>query len=196
MSRLGTGARAHPEIGVQGQYVHHKSVKASLGIKIVAPELEKAIAGSRLLVCGEDDDEDELREEVMSDLTNLLGSVDKSGRGVCVQASTLGSLEALLEFLRVSKIPVSLVCPSRLDPRDRADHFFFCRSRGSTSVPFTGRTSCVVRPCSKRPRSSPSSSASTSPSTKTPRRWPRKWVSRSSRVRETLLRGLCKLVDR
>lgn len=77
-----------------------------MGVKIVAPELEKAIAGSRLLVCGEDDDEDDLREEVMSDLTNLLDSVDKSGKGVCVQASTLGSLEALLEFLRVSKIPV------------------------------------------------------------------------------------------
>ncbi|GAA5908934.1 hypothetical protein JCM6882_004948 [Rhodosporidiobolus microsporus] len=95
------------ELRIKGQYVHHKSIKAAMGVKIVAPELEKAIAGSRLLVCGEDDDEDDLREEVMSDLTNLLDSVDKSGRGVCVQASTLGSLEALLEFLRVSKIPVS-----------------------------------------------------------------------------------------
>ncbi|KAI5479790.1 hypothetical protein MNV49_002602 [Pseudohyphozyma bogoriensis] len=95
------------EMRVKGSYVHHKEVKASLGIKIVAPELEKAIAGSRLLVIGEDDDEDELREEVMSDLTDLMNSVDKSGRGVSVQASTLGSLEALLEFLRTSKIPVS-----------------------------------------------------------------------------------------
>ncbi|GAA6020658.1 hypothetical protein JCM10207_007813 [Rhodosporidiobolus poonsookiae] len=95
------------ELRIKGQYVHHKSIKAAMGVKIVAPDLEKAIAGSRLLVCGEDDDEDDLREEVMSDLTNLLDSVDKSGRGVCVQASTLGSLEALLEFLRVSKIPVS-----------------------------------------------------------------------------------------
>ena len=43
----------------------------------------------------------------MSDLTTLLNSIDKSGRGVCVQASTLGSLEALLDFLKVSKIPVS-----------------------------------------------------------------------------------------
>ena len=56
---------------------------------------------------GPDDDEDELRNEVMSELTSLFDSVDKSGRGVCVQASTLGSLEALLDFLRVSKIPVS-----------------------------------------------------------------------------------------
>ncbi|SCZ99374.1 BZ3500_MvSof-1268-A1-R1_Chr7-2g09505 [Microbotryum saponariae] len=95
------------ELRIKGQYVHHKEVKASLGIKIVAPDLEKAIAGSRLLVVTEDDDEDELREEVMSDLTDLMNSVDKTGKGVCVQASTLGSLEALLEFLRVSKIPVS-----------------------------------------------------------------------------------------
>lgn len=43
----------------------------------------------------------------MADLTTLLNSIDKSGRGVCVQASTLGSLEALLDFLKVSKIPVS-----------------------------------------------------------------------------------------
>lgn len=80
-----------------------------MGVKIVAPDLEKAIAGSRLLVCTEDDDEDELREEVMSDLTNLLNSVDTSGRGVFVQASTLGSLEALLEFLKSDavKIPVA-----------------------------------------------------------------------------------------
>lgn len=82
-------------------------MKAALGIKITAPDLEKAIAGSRLLVCGPDDDEDELRDEVMSDLTSLLNNIDKSGRGVCVQASTLGSLEALLDFLKSSKIPVS-----------------------------------------------------------------------------------------
>ncbi len=82
-------------------------MKAALGVKIAAPDLEKAIAGSRLLVVGPDDDEEELKEEVMSDLTTLFENIDKSGRGVCVQASTLGSLEALLDFLKSSKIPVS-----------------------------------------------------------------------------------------
>ena len=48
----------------QSAYVHHKEVKAALGVKITAPDLEKAIAGSRLLVVGPDDDEDELKEEV------------------------------------------------------------------------------------------------------------------------------------
>lgn len=91
----------------QSAYVHHKEVKAALGVKVTAPDLEKAIAGSRLLVVGPDDDEEDLKEEVMSDLTSLLNNIDKSGRGVCVQASTLGSLEALLDFLKTSKIPVS-----------------------------------------------------------------------------------------
>ncbi|TFK22197.1 hypothetical protein FA15DRAFT_596525 [Coprinopsis marcescibilis] len=95
------------ELRVKSNYVHHKEVKAALGVKISAPDLEKAIAGSRLLVLGPDDDEDDLRDEVMADLTSLLNNIDKSGRGVCVQASTLGSLEALLDFLKTSKIPVS-----------------------------------------------------------------------------------------
>jgi len=95
------------ELRVKGSYVHHKEVKASLGIKIVAPDLEKAVAGSRLLVVDEDDDIEELKSEVMEDLSNLLNSVDRSGKGVWVQASTLGSLEALLDFLKTSKIPVA-----------------------------------------------------------------------------------------
>ena len=95
------------ELRVKSAYVHHKQVKASLGVKIAAPDLEKAIAGSRLLVVGPDDDEEDLMEEVMSDLTNLMTAIDKSGKGVCVQASTLGSLEALLAFLKSSNIPVS-----------------------------------------------------------------------------------------
>jgi translation initiation factor 5B len=43
----------------------------------------------------------------MSELTSLLTAIDKSGKGVCVQSSTLGSLEALLAFLQSSNIPVS-----------------------------------------------------------------------------------------
>lgn len=78
-----------------------------MGVKICANGLEKAIAGSRLMVVGPDDDEEELKEEVMTDLENLLSFIDRSGKGVFVQASTLGSLEALLQFLKDSKIPVS-----------------------------------------------------------------------------------------
>jgi translation initiation factor 5B len=97
------------ELRVKSQYVHNKEVKAAMGIKISADGLDNAIAGSRLLVCGPNDDEEDLMDEVMGDLEHLLSKVSKTGRGVSVQASTLGSLEALLEFLRVSKIPVATI---------------------------------------------------------------------------------------
>ncbi|KAA8892832.1 hypothetical protein FN846DRAFT_981648 [Sphaerosporella brunnea] len=106
------------ELRVKSQYVHHKEIKAAMGVKIAANDLEGAIAGSRLLVVGPEDDEEDLEEEIMGDLENLLSRVSTSGVGVAVQASTLGSLEALLEFLRVSKIPVSTISIGPVYKRD------------------------------------------------------------------------------
>jgi translation initiation factor 5B len=97
------------ELRLKSAYVHNKEVKAALGVKISAPNLEGAIAGSRLMVVGPDDDESDIEAEVESDLGALFSRVEKSGRGVTVQASTLGSLEALLDFLKASKIPVANV---------------------------------------------------------------------------------------
>lgn len=106
------------ELRIKSQYIHNQEVKASLGVKIAANDLDNAIAGSRLLVVGPEDDEEDLEEEVMSDIENLLGKVSKTGRGVSVQASTLGSLEALLEFLKVSKIPVANISIGPVYKRD------------------------------------------------------------------------------
>jgi translation initiation factor 5B len=106
------------ELRLKSQYVHNKEVKASLGVKIAANGLEGAIAGSRLLVVGPEDDEEDLEEEVMSDLTQLLNKVSKDNRGVSVQASTLGSLEALLEFLKQMKIPVANISIGPVWKRD------------------------------------------------------------------------------
>ena len=109
------------ELRVKSQYVHNKTVKAALGVKIAANGLDTAIAGSRLLVAKDKDDEDELEEleeDVMGDLENLMSKISPGKRGVTVQASTLGSLEALLEFLRASKIPVSNISIGPVHKRD------------------------------------------------------------------------------
>ncbi|KAK1472996.1 hypothetical protein CCUS01_05603 [Colletotrichum cuscutae] len=77
------------ELRLKSAYVHNKEVKAALGVKISAPGLEGAIAGSRMMVVGPDDDEDDIIDEVESDLATLFSRVEKTGRGVSVQASTL-----------------------------------------------------------------------------------------------------------
>lgn len=53
------------------------------------------------------DEVDVMKDEVAKELRSALSNIKLVERGVYVQASTLGSLEALLEFLRTSKIPVS-----------------------------------------------------------------------------------------
>ncbi|KAF3434977.1 hypothetical protein FNV43_RR22064 [Rhamnella rubrinervis] len=101
----------HPmkELRVKGTYLHHKQIKAAQGIKITAQGLEHAIAGTGLYVVGPQDDLDDIKEVAMEDMKSVMNRIDKSGEGVCVQASTLGSLEALLEFLKTPEvnIPVS-----------------------------------------------------------------------------------------
>lgn len=94
------------ELRIKSAYVHHKEVKAALGVKISAPGLEKAIAGARMYVAQNADEEEYYKDLAMDDLTSLDRYVQKSGRGVYVQASTLGSLEALLVFLKDMNIPV------------------------------------------------------------------------------------------
>lgn len=106
------------EMRVKGQYQHHRMVTAAIGVKISAPDLEGAVAGCRLLRIEPGMSDLAVAEQVMADLATLLNSVDKTEAGVCVQASTLGSLEALLQFLRDMKIPVSGINIGPVHKRD------------------------------------------------------------------------------
>ncbi|KAJ6852308.1 eukaryotic translation initiation factor 5B-like [Iris pallida] len=92
----------HPmkELRVKGTYLHHKELKAAQGVKISAQGLEHAIAGTALYVVGPNADAEHIKATVMQDMDRVMSRIDKSGEGVYVQASTLGSLEALTEFLK------------------------------------------------------------------------------------------------
>jgi len=57
--------------------------------------------------------------------------VDKTQDGVCVQASTIGSLEALLEFLKSMKIPVASV---NIGPIHRKDVIKACTAKNNEKV--------------------------------------------------------------
>ena len=98
------------EMRVKGDYVHHQAIRGSMGIKISANGLEHAIAGSELFKATSEEEVESFKEQISDDLVDIMDKfVDKSQQGVCVQASTLGSLEALLEFLKQMKIPVTAI---------------------------------------------------------------------------------------
>jgi translation initiation factor 5B len=92
--------------------VHHQTLSGAIGVKIVAPDISRAVAGTPIMVLHADDDLDELKEDVQSDLSSILAALSTEHRGVIVHASTLGALEALLQFLRDEcdpPIPVSYI---------------------------------------------------------------------------------------
>ncbi len=101
------------EIRIKTDYLHHQEIDGAAGIKICANHLESVVAGSACLVPLADvpHDIEVCKEDVMVDLNKLAKAASEvnGGLGVYAMASTLGSLEALLEFLKTSKIPVSSV---------------------------------------------------------------------------------------
>ncbi|NXX90876.1 IF2P factor, partial [Centropus bengalensis] len=95
------------ELRVKNQYEKHKEVVAAQGVKILGKDLEKTLAGLPLLVAYKDDEVPVLKDELIHELKQTLNAIKLEEKGVYVQASTLGSLEALLEFLKTSEVPYS-----------------------------------------------------------------------------------------
>lgn len=109
------------EMRIKSDYIHHRSIKGALGVKIIGNHLEKVMAGTPVMVIGPDDEEEDIKAEVMSDLTKLEEKLSVDKAGVMVQASTLGALEALLQFLREETkppIPVSAIGIGSIHKRD------------------------------------------------------------------------------
>eukprot|EP00128_Syssomonas_multiformis_P007464 Colp12_sorted_trinity150504_noHs@26000 len=100
------------EMRVKNDYIKHSTISGAIGVKIVAPDVGRVIAGTSVLVVHPSDDLEDITEEVQADIAKVKKSLETDHRGVMVHASTLGALEALLQFLREEckpPIPVSHV---------------------------------------------------------------------------------------
>lgn len=108
------------ELRVKAEYIHHQEMKGAMGIKISAPDLENALAGAELYRSNSEEETEDYVSQIKDDLCDFLDKyMDKNKDGVCVQASTLGSLEALLEFLKeVAKIPVNSISIGTVHRKD------------------------------------------------------------------------------
>ncbi len=68
--------------------------------------MEKSIAGLPLFIVRKEDEIDYFKNEIEIMLKSVLNSIQLKDKGVYVQASTLGSLEAFLQLLKTYNIPV------------------------------------------------------------------------------------------
>ena len=111
----------HPmkEMRVKCEYDRHDSIKGAIGVKLFCPDLENALAGSPLYVYKTEEQAEEYSREITKDFNSIVKDfLSKTGKGIMVQASTLGSLEAILTYLHEQKISVSCVGVGNLNKKD------------------------------------------------------------------------------
>ena len=88
------------ESRIKSEYIHHESLKGSMGLKIVANDIDKVIVGSQIFFSTD--------ENVVIEQPNI-EEFALEENGVTVFASTQGALEALVHFLQKEcKPPVSI----------------------------------------------------------------------------------------
>ena len=102
----------HPmkEMRIKNEYLNHKAVVGSIGVKLLAQGLETALAGCSIYKYEDEEELDAYKMLLAKDIKKIKKKIKLKKEGVAVAASTLGSLEALLVFLKDSKIPVSSIC--------------------------------------------------------------------------------------
>ena len=79
-------------------------VYAAAGVKIVAPDIEGAVAGAPVYAVVDSEKLEEIKQKVKDELKSIRIKTDKSG--VVLKADTLGSLEAVTQFLQERNVPV------------------------------------------------------------------------------------------
>jgi translation initiation factor 5B len=92
------------------------STSAASGIKIVAPDLDKALAGAPLYVVKRVSQTDEFLRMVSDEIQRIKISTDVDG--VVLKTDTLGSLEAIAESLNRENIPIRMADVGEVSKRD------------------------------------------------------------------------------
>jgi len=92
-------------------------IQAAAGVKIAAPGLEEALAGSPFVVVNNESEIESIKKQVEEEV-NAIRFYDSTVNGVIVKADSIGSLEAIVTELRRRKIPVRLADVGPVSKRD------------------------------------------------------------------------------
>lgn len=104
------------EIRSEEKFLPVKHVVAASGVKVAAPKLENALAGSTIRVVTSVEDAEAVAKEMRSELESV--RIDTEQEGVILKADTIGSLEALVGELKAKSIPIHVADVGPVSRRD------------------------------------------------------------------------------
>ena len=91
-------------------------VDAAAGLKIASPELEGVLPGSTLYVASNQKDIEKFTTLIESEMKSMF--IDTQTNGIILKCDTIGSLEAIVEMLKRSQVPVAKADIGPVNRRD------------------------------------------------------------------------------
>jgi translation initiation factor 5B len=91
-------------------------VVSAAGLKITSPDLTGVLAGSPLYVLEKKQDEDALKQLVESEIKSAIINTDSNG--VILRSDTIGSIEAIMDLLKKSNVPIRSADIGHITRRD------------------------------------------------------------------------------
>ena len=91
-------------------------VDAAAGLKIASPDLEGVLPGSTLYVASNEDEIKKFTKLIESEMKSVF--VDTQTNGIILKCDTIGSLEAIIEMLKRSQVPVAKADIGPVNRRD------------------------------------------------------------------------------
>ncbi|TFG13443.1 translation initiation factor IF-2 [Candidatus Thorarchaeota archaeon] len=98
------------------RFTNVSEVHAAAGVKIVAPDLEGAVAGAPVYAVWDKENLEPMKQKIRDEVSSIRIETDKSG--VVLKTDTLGSLEAVSTFLQERNVPVRLADVGPIIKRD------------------------------------------------------------------------------
>lgn len=92
------------DLRTEKQFEHVDKVSAAAGIKISAPGLENAIAGSPIIAVKEESEIESVKAELAKEVEGI--EFEKAVEGIVIKADMLGSLEAMIRMIKQKGIEI------------------------------------------------------------------------------------------
>ena len=91
-------------------------VDAAAGLKIASPDLEGVLPGSTLYIASNNQEIEKFTKLIESEMKSMF--IDTETNGIILKCDTIGSLEAIVEMLRRSQVPIAKADIGPVNRRD------------------------------------------------------------------------------